>query len=46
MQLMDYWFDKPEATAVSIDPKFESYLTDLLSVPVGEGKPGIFLRRY
>lgn len=45
MQLMDYWFDKPETTAVSIDPKFEAYLTDLLSVPVREEKTGIYLRR-
>ncbi|XP_022727045.1 paired amphipathic helix protein Sin3-like 4 isoform X2 [Durio zibethinus] len=47
VQLMDYGHDKPEVTAVSIDPNFAAYLhNDFLSVvPEEKEKPGIFLKR-
>lgn len=45
---MDYGHDKPEVTAVSIDPNFAAYLhNDFLSVvPEEKEKAGIFLKRY
>ena len=48
IQLMDYGHDKPEVTAVSMDPKFFVYLhNDFLSVvPDQKEKSGIFLKRY
>ena len=48
IQLMDYGHDKPEVTAVSMDPNFAAYLHhDFLSVvPEEREKPGIFLKRY
>ena len=48
IQLMDYGHDKPEVTAVSMDPNFAAYLhNDFLSVvPEEKEKPGIFLKRY
>ncbi|KAK4598272.1 hypothetical protein RGQ29_015659 [Quercus rubra] len=47
IQLMDYGHDKPEVTAVSMDPNFSAYLhNDFLSVvPEKKEKSGIFLRR-
>ncbi|PPR88925.1 hypothetical protein GOBAR_AA31762 [Gossypium barbadense] len=47
IQLMDYGHDKPEVTAVSMDPNFAAYLhNDFLSVvPKEKEKPGIFLKR-
>ncbi|CAL5196996.1 unnamed protein product [Lathyrus oleraceus] len=47
IQLMDYGHDKPEVTAVSIDPNFSAYLhNDFLSVvPDSKEKSGIFLKR-
>ncbi|KAG6713221.1 hypothetical protein I3842_05G141700 [Carya illinoinensis] len=47
IQLMDYGHDKPEVTAVSMDPNFSAYLhTDFLSVvPERKEKSGIFLKR-
>ncbi|KAK7317565.1 hypothetical protein RJT34_01912 [Clitoria ternatea] len=47
VQLMDYGYDKPEVTAVSMDPNFSAYLhNDFLSVvPDTKEKSGIFLRR-
>ncbi|KAL2519477.1 Paired amphipathic helix protein Sin3-like 4 [Abeliophyllum distichum] len=47
MQLMDNEHDKPEVTAVSMDPKFAAYLNnDLLSVVhERKEKPGVFLKR-
>ncbi|XP_039068905.1 paired amphipathic helix protein Sin3-like 4 isoform X2 [Hibiscus syriacus] len=47
IQLMDYGHDKPEVTAVSMDPNFAAYLhNDFLSVvPEEKEKPGIFLKR-
>ncbi|KAF5443219.1 hypothetical protein F2P56_035794 [Juglans regia] len=47
IQLMDYGHDKPEVTAVSMDPNFSAYLhTDFLTVvPEKKEKPGIFLKR-
>lgn len=44
---MDYGHDKPEVTAVSIDPNFSTYLhNDFLSVvPDSKEKSGIFLKR-
>lgn len=46
-QLMDYGHDKPEMTAVSMDPNFSSYLHNdfLATVPGKKEKPGIFLKR-
>ena len=48
IQLMDYGHDKPEVTAVSVDPNFSGYLyNDFLSiVPDKKEKSGIFLKRY
>lgn len=48
IQLMDNEHDKPEVTAVSMDPKFAAYLNnDLLSVvPERKETPGVFLKRY
>ncbi|XP_021604424.1 paired amphipathic helix protein Sin3-like 4 isoform X3 [Manihot esculenta] len=47
IQLMDFEHDKPEVTAVSMDPNFAAYLhNDFLSVvPDKKEKPGIFLKR-
>ncbi|XP_057948540.1 paired amphipathic helix protein Sin3-like 4 isoform X2 [Malania oleifera] len=47
IQLMDYGHDKPEVTAVSVDPNFAAYLhNDFLAVvPNRKEKSGIFLRR-
>ncbi|KAK9277386.1 hypothetical protein L1049_006929 [Liquidambar formosana] len=47
LQLMDYGHDKPEMTAVSMDPNFAAYLhNDFLSVvPDKKEKSGIFLKR-
>lgn len=47
MQLMRYELDKPEVTAVSVDPDFAAYLNEeLLSVnPQKKEKPGVFLMR-
>ncbi|KAF7809233.1 paired amphipathic helix protein Sin3-like 4 isoform X1 [Senna tora] len=46
IQLMDYGHDKPEATAVSMDPNFSAYLhNDFLSVVPEKKKSGIFLKR-
>ncbi|CAI0386549.1 unnamed protein product [Linum tenue] len=47
IQLMDFVHDKPEVTAVSMDPNFSMYLqSDFLSVvPEKKEKPGIFLKR-
>ncbi|WCJ21740.1 Paired amphipathic helix protein Sin3-like 4 [Euphorbia peplus] len=47
IQLMDFGHDKPEVTAVSMDPNFAAYLqTDFLAiVPEKKEKPGIFLKR-
>lgn len=48
IQLMDYGHDKPEVTAVSMDPNFSAYLhNDFLSVlPDKKEKSGIFLKRF
>ena len=48
IQLMDYGYDKPEVTAVTMDPIFSSYLhNDFFSVlPEKKVKSGIFLKRY
>lgn len=48
IQFMDQGHDKPEVTAVSMDPNFAAYLhNDFLSrVPDRKEKSGIFLRRY
>jgi len=48
IQLMDSGHDKPEVTAVSMDPNFSTYLhNDFLSVvPDKKEKSGIFLKRY
>ncbi|WVZ22204.1 hypothetical protein V8G54_000748 [Vigna mungo] len=47
IQLMDYGFDKPEVTTVSMDPNFSAYLhNDFLSiVPDKKEKSGIYLKR-
>ncbi|KAH1239232.1 Paired amphipathic helix protein Sin3-like 3 [Glycine max] len=47
IQLMDYGYDKPEMTAVSMDPNFSAYLhNDFLSVvPDKKEKSGIYLKR-
>ncbi|KAK4481866.1 hypothetical protein RD792_012777 [Penstemon davidsonii] len=47
IQLMKNELDKPEVTAVSVDPNFTAYLNnELLSVvPERRGKSGIFLKR-
>ncbi|XVE84974.1 hypothetical protein DITRI_Ditri17bG0054700 [Diplodiscus trichospermus] len=48
IQLMDYGHDKPEVTAVSMDPDFAVYLhiEFLAVVPEEKEKRGIFLKRY
>ncbi|XP_054823950.1 paired amphipathic helix protein Sin3-like 4 isoform X2 [Prosopis cineraria] len=48
IQLMDYGHDKPELTAVSMDPNFSAYLhNDFLSViPDKKEKSGIFLKSF
>lgn len=47
IQLMDNGHDKPEVTAVSMDPNFSAYLhSDFLAVvPEKKEKSGIFLKR-
>ncbi|XP_009765634.1 paired amphipathic helix protein Sin3-like 3 isoform X1 [Nicotiana sylvestris] len=47
IQLMDYVHDKPEMSAVSMDPNFAAYLSnELLSViPQKKENPGVFLTR-
>ncbi|XP_015575286.2 paired amphipathic helix protein Sin3-like 4 isoform X2 [Ricinus communis] len=47
IQLMDFGHDKPEVTAVSMDPNFAAYLhNEFLSiVPDKKEKSGIFLKR-
>ncbi|KAL2349345.1 hypothetical protein Fmac_003345 [Flemingia macrophylla] len=46
IQLMDSGHDKPEVTAVSVDPNFSTYLhNDFLSVVPEKKKSGIFLKR-
>lgn len=47
IQLMDYGHDKPEITAVSMDPNFAAYLQNnfLSVVPAEKEKAGIFLKR-
>ncbi|XP_031282358.1 paired amphipathic helix protein Sin3-like 4 isoform X2 [Pistacia vera] len=46
IQLMDNGHDKPEVTAVSMDPNFAAYLhNDFLSIPEKKEKSGIFLKR-
>lgn len=44
---MDYGHDKPEITAVSMDPNFAAYLQNnfLSVVPAEKEKAGIFLKR-
>ena len=48
VQLMEYGHEKPEVTAVSIDPKFSSYLfSDFLSsLSDTMLSDGVFLGRY
>lgn len=47
IQLMDYVYDKPEMSAVSMDPNFAAYLSnELLSVIPQKENPGVFLTRY
>ena len=45
---MEYGHDKPEVTAVSMDPNFAGYLlNDFLSlISYRREKPGIFLKRH
>lgn len=45
---MDFGHDKPEVTAVSMDPNFAAYLHNdfLCVVPEKKEKPGIFLKRF
>ncbi|WOK93445.1 paired amphipathic helix protein Sin3-like 4 isoform X2 [Canna indica] len=47
IQLMEYGHEKPEATAVSIDPNFSTYLHGdfLSSVPDKKGAEGVYLGR-
>ncbi|XP_019164891.1 PREDICTED: paired amphipathic helix protein Sin3-like 3 isoform X2 [Ipomoea nil] len=47
IQLMDYGYDKPEATGVVMDPNFAAYLSNdlLLCAPEQKGIPGVFLKR-
>ncbi|KAJ6845405.1 paired amphipathic helix protein Sin3-like 4 [Iris pallida] len=47
IQLMEYGHEKPEVTAVSIDPNFTSYLYNefLSSAPDDKEMNGIFMRR-
>ncbi|RDX80436.1 Paired amphipathic helix protein Sin3-like 4, partial [Mucuna pruriens] len=46
-QLMDYGYDKPEVTAVSMDPNFSAYLHNnfISVVPDKKEKSGVFLKR-
>ncbi|XP_074295941.1 paired amphipathic helix protein Sin3-like 4 isoform X3 [Silene latifolia] len=46
IQLMEKCQDKPESTAVAMDPNFSAYLHEdfLSAVPDNKEKPGIFLR--
>lgn len=47
IQLMDYGNEKPEVTAISMDPNFASYMNnDFLSLVRGTKKPEIALTRY
>ena len=48
MQLMEYGHEKPEVTAVSIDPNFSSYLYDdyLSSISDTKLSDDVFLERY
>ncbi|KAJ4974388.1 hypothetical protein NE237_007562 [Protea cynaroides] len=47
IQLMDYGNEKPEVTAVTVDPNFAAYLqNDFLAVlPIRKEMRGVFLRR-
>ncbi|XP_060214426.1 paired amphipathic helix protein Sin3-like 4 isoform X1 [Lycium barbarum] len=46
MQLMDYVYDKPEVSAVTMDPNFAAYLSnELLSVIPQKENPGLYLTR-
>ncbi|KAL3511225.1 hypothetical protein ACH5RR_030626 [Cinchona calisaya] len=46
IQLMDYWFDKPDSDSVPMDPNFAAHLTEFLSVvPARKVNPGLYLRR-
>ncbi|CAK9308573.1 unnamed protein product [Citrullus colocynthis] len=47
IQLMEFGNDKPEVTAVSLDPNFSAYLhNDFLSIPPDDKEqPGIYLQR-
>ena len=47
IQLMEYGHEKPEVTAVTIDPSFSAYLCSdfLSSVPDKIGAEGVFLGR-
>ncbi|XP_044493570.1 paired amphipathic helix protein Sin3-like 4 isoform X3 [Mangifera indica] len=46
IQLMDNGHEKPEVTAVSMDPNFAAYLHNVfLSIPGKKDKSGIFLKR-
>lgn len=46
IQLMDYVYDKPEVSAVSMDPNFAAYLSnELLSVIPQKENSGVFLTR-
>ncbi|CAN1311175.1 Paired amphipathic helix protein Sin3-like 4 [Linum perenne] len=47
IQLMDFVHEKPEVTAVSMDPNFITYLNDdfLSIVPENKETPGIFMKR-
>lgn len=48
IQLMEKGLEKPEVTAVSMEPNFSAYLQNefLSVVPDKKEKPGIFLKRY
>lgn len=46
IQLMNRGNDKPEVTAVTVEPGFANYLqNDFLSFVSDEEKPGLFLKR-
>lgn len=45
IQLMEYMHEKPEVTAVSIDPNFALYLNDKLLCVVEEESNNVFLER-
>ncbi|KAK4715701.1 hypothetical protein R3W88_014039 [Solanum pinnatisectum] len=46
IQLMDYVYDKPEMSAVTMDPNFAAYMSnELLSVIPQKENPGVFLTR-